>query len=350
MSKKKVLLLFPGFYTLADSFAYGFEKNSYMVQQYDYRTDVSRIEQRVQGHIEKFPHAVRKKWYQIHVMNINKNHMNVFNRENPDTVVVYNSEMLLPETVETMKKRSKIIFFLGDSPFYTRQNEYYFQCIKHAEVILCPDSYWQKQLMGLGFEQARFFLIGSSPEVNYRMVPSLQDMQKWASDLVFVGVSYSSAIGYKRALFLSQFADLNFRIYTDGRIRRWLHDFPQLDPCLRHPRRRISNSELNTLLNCCKVYPVDANPGLINGVHVRILDCIASGILPIAEYRKDVQREFEKDGLPIIRRVYEAGLIAKDIVTDEKARRERLEMLLNLVNKRFSPENAVEALIQTENL
>src|ERR1043165_2248822 len=63
----------------------------------------------------------------------------------------------------------------------------------------------------------------------------------------------------------------------------------------------MSDIDLNIFMNCSKIVPVDANPGIINGVHIRAFDCLASGTLPLVEYRKDLDSIFKGIDVPFIK-------------------------------------------------
>jgi len=341
----KGLLLIPKLYTISKTFIKGLERNNCDVFHYDYREDTKGFEEKIHTHIRKFPHKIRSKWYRIYVSKINKRHLELFHKYQPDIVLVYNSEMLLPETVVEMKRSAKVCFFMGDSPFYTPTNDFYLQCLMKADCILCPDSFWVEQLKGIGLSGVHFFLLGSNPETNFPREVSNTEKETWGSDLVFVGATFSNVVGYKRALFLSKFSELDIRIYTNKMIERWYTFFPDLKKKVIYPEKRISDEDLNVILNCCKIYPVDANPGLINGIHVRIFDCIASGILPIAEYRKDVRDVFGKVGLPIIDDYNKAASIVQYYLDNELERKDIISALSKYVDEHYSPQKSIAKLL-----
>lgn len=333
-------------YTLADTFIQGFEENGCEVYHYNYLEDVISINQRIHGHIGKLPYRIRSKWYKYYVGKVNEKHLDHFRCYDPDIVLVYNSELLLPETVKIMKRSAKVCFFMGDSPFYTPQNDFFFPCLMQADHIFCPDSYWEKQLRGMGISNVHFFLIGSNPKVNFKKRVTLAEQGKWGSDLVFVGVSYMTPVGFKRALFLNQFSSQNFRIYTSSKFQRWIPQFPDLRDKVVYPEKRLTDYEVNTILNCCKIYPVDANPGLLNGIHLRIFDCIASGIMPLAEYRKDLKSIFGRFGMPIIENYRNGASMAKYYLAHEKERLDIISCLREEVQRSYSPRAVIENVLE----
>ena len=170
-------------------------------------------------------------------------------------------------------------------------------------------------------------------------------IKKVSSDLVFVGSSNSGTTGYKRALFLNSFADMDIRVYTGRIIKRWYKDFPKLESRVVHPETRISHEEHNTILNCCKIYPIDANPGLINGMHIRVFDCISSGLLPLPEYRKDIETILGKEGLPLIHSYADAASLAQRWLDDDKGRTELVEHLSNYIGQHYNPKKVAQSII-----
>ena len=67
------------------------------------------------------------------------------------------------------------------------------------------------------------------------------------------------------------------------------------------------------MFNRTKIIPVDGNPSIINGAHLRLLEALAAGALPLIEYRKDVEDEIFRDAgirLPIFKSYNEAAEIA----------------------------------------
>jgi hypothetical protein len=347
MGAPRVLLLFPGINTFAQSFTYGFRQNNCEVLYYDVGREINSWQSRIHNHVTKLPFSLRTKWYNYFVNRMNEKQMEQFRNFQPQLVVVYNGMFLYPETVRAMQKTARVCFFLGDSPFFTSQNDYYLPSLMEVDYILSPDSYWEKQLRGLGCKNVLYFLIGSNPEVNYKKQVTSNEKAQWGSDLVFAGITYLTSVGFKRALFLHQFTDLDIKIYTSTNFQRWYRYFPDLEKRVVHPEKRLSDDELNTIINCCKIYPVDANPGILNGVHLRIFDCIAGGILPLAEYRKDVKTVFGPAGLPIIEQYGKGADLARYYLQHEDERVEIIDNLRQFTEEYYTPQKAIARLLDT---
>jgi len=139
---------------------------------------------------------------------------------------------------------------------------------------------------------------------------------------------------------------LDTKIFTHGPSwSKWLKHFPELEDNIVIRRNRMSDRELNTILNCCKIYPVDANPGLLNGLHIRIFDCIASGILPIVEYRDDLDIVFKGVEIPSIRNYLLAESIAKKYLNDDSLRESTSSILQEFVKSNYSPKITIRNII-----
>lgn len=341
MSQQRVLLIFPKMFTMVRAFEQGFLQNNCIVDSYDNSSYISNSQRKIYHNLHKLPSRVRARWQQRFLNLINKFQLEKFREFQPDIVVIYNGGMVMPETAALMKKEAKVCFYMGDSPFYPAREDSYLSCLMQADLILCPDSYWGKQLTGIGIDSIRSFLIACSTETNHVKEVSAQERERWRSDLVFVGRTSPSSRGFKGSLFLDQFTRYDFKIYTGKGITRWYEDFPGLKQRTVHPAKRLTDNELNTILNCCKLYPVDANPGLINGVHLRIFECIGSGILPLVEYRKDVKDIFGKQGLPIITNYKAAGEMAAYYLHHDQERMDILQGLRSFVAEKFSPAQSI---------
>ncbi|GAJ18159.1 unnamed protein product, partial [marine sediment metagenome] len=91
--------------------------------------------------------------------------------------------------------------------------------------------------------------------------------------------------------------------------------------------------------------PVDANPGLVNGIHIRVFDCIGSGIFPLVEYQKDLDIVFKNVELPVIKNYKDAEKTAKYyIINDEKREKINIE-LKQYVDSHFTPEKAALSIL-----
>jgi len=342
----KVLLIFPSIYSVDKTFKRAFEDNGCTVHTYDYRKHVRPLYEKIENKKLKISHNWRKKWEDYYFKKINQLHLNYFFNIKPDIVLIYNNEMLLPETVKEFKKSSKIFFFLGDSPFYSPTSKYNLNLLFMADQVLCPDTGWQQQLKILGLDNTRHFVITSGMEENYKKNVTKDELEKYGSDIVFIGGNVDNSWGYKKSLFLNSFTRLDFKLYGPPSWNKWFDFFPDLKKCLvPHKNGRLSFELVNTIMNCCKIYPVDVNPGLINGPHLRVYECINSGILPLVEYRKDLDIIFNGVDIPVIKNYKNAEKSAKKYLEDESLRVKTIEVLIKYMSDNLSPRLAIQKLI-----
>lgn len=342
----KVLLIFPSFYSLEKTFTEGFEANGWSVFHFDYRRHVKPIYEKIEAKKLKLGRNWRTKWENYYLKAINEEQIKYYRLIEPDLVFVYNNEMLVPDTLKLFKKKSQVFFFLGDNPYYsTNTNRYNLALLSFANHIFIPDTFWIKQLELIGFNNCHFFISASNSSSNLNIEVTDEIKEKYNSDVVFIGRNYSDSWGYKRSLFLNSFANLNLKIYGDKSWQSWIDFFPNLNDKIFYQNSRMDFETVNTILNCSKVYPVDSNPGILNGLHVRIFDCIQSGILPIAEYRKDINLVFKEIYIPIINKYNEAENIAKKFINDDEQRTNTLKSLQMYIDSNYSPKKVIKQII-----
>jgi hypothetical protein len=140
-SFKKTLLLCPQKYSLKNVFRDIISEFSDVVVDLDIRNYVSKNEVRINTQIFRFPDSVRRKWIKYYQQKINENLLRDFRFHNLDLVFVYNNEMLLPATIKEIQKTAKVVFYLGDSPFYTHTNHYFLALLNLADMVLVPDTF-----------------------------------------------------------------------------------------------------------------------------------------------------------------------------------------------------------------
>lgn len=340
MKSGKVLLLFPSLYSLSNTFSSGLKKLGFEVTQYDFKNDIINWEKKINIQMFRLPFQARKRWNRYFMAKINKIQIQKFNKENPDIVIVYNNEMLLPETVKYFSKSANVVFFLGDNPFYTPTNDYFLHLLFQANLVISPDSFWTQQLKLMGLKNC------TTEYFNTQHVILNNDENKNIEphDLLFVGMSYVNSWGYKRALFLSQFADMDIRIHGNSAWYRWLDFFPDLKEKFIL-KGRYSHKYMALLHKNAKIYPFDINPGVLNGIHIRLFDCIEYGMLPLPEYRKDIKDIFEKEHLPIIYDYRKAGDIARYYLSNERERKELVNSLKIFVRKNYNPEVSLSRIL-----
>ena len=341
----KILLLCPSFYTLDKTISLGFTRLGHEVILFDYRKELEKWKGKVNTQIYRLPYKFRNKWERFHLSDINKIHLQKYQKHNPDIVFIYNNEMLIPETVKVFKQKSKIIFILGDNPYYTPTNNYFLNLLTYADLIVSPDSFWKHQLELIGIKNITQEFLGFNDELNFPIKPTEDELAAFGTDVLFIGGGYVDSWGYKRTLFLSKFTDLDLKVYGTKNWIRWFKFFPEVQNKFTLLDKPLSFERVNLLSNTAKVYPVDANPGLLNGLHVRIFDCIGSGILPLVEYRKDLETVFKDVEIPIIYNYDEAKSVAKKYIANDNIRETTLKNLRVFITERYKPENVLQRII-----
>lgn len=318
----RALLLCPEKYSFHNSFYDILSEISREVEEYDINSILSKRDIKINRQIFRLPYKVRKKWEAYFLEKANSVLLEIINKSDPGLILVYNSAFLLPETCSLLKKRSKLVFFMGDSPFYTPQNNYYLACLSHADLILSPNSFWSQQLGTIGLSNTMYFIPGPDGKSYFRIDDLLKGHGDLETDILYVGSSYLNSWGYKKALLMSRFTGFNFRIYGNGAWKRWFDFFPGLESVYSESGF-IPQKTLNRMFNMTKLIPVDGNPGILNGVHLRVAEALASGALPLIEYRHDIDNLLFKDfrgELPVINNYNTAGDLASRYLNNEQER------------------------------
>ena len=342
----KALLFIPGVYSLAEMLQDGFEANSWGTQIMDYQILVSHLTNRFYERTAGLPDRITKYWTPQYFKLINKKYFEVCLSEKPDIIVIYNNQFFFPETIEKLKKHSRIVFILGDNPLWSKTFDYNLAILKYADLILSPDSYWQHELTSIGIPNVICDYIGYSPKRFFKTteIPDLIKI-KYQSDLLFIGRNYNDSSGYKRTQFLSSFAGLNLKIFGTTEWNKWLSYFPELYPHFNLGTERISQKELNMAINCTKVYPIDQNTGIVNGLHLRVFEAIGAGTLPVMEWRKDVDMVFGKL-LPVIKNYNESREIVSYYLLNEQVRNDTISKLRTLIKNDYTPSLYVKRIIK----
>lgn len=281
------------------SLSSGFNDLGHTVKLIDYRDFFPNWRNRLVEKTGGLPKRFIKYWAEPYLTDINEQYVKVVKGEKPDLVIVYNDQLLLPDTAKEIKKYCPLFNYLGDNPFYIDNRPFNIATLLEADHIFSPDSFWIEQLRQMGAHNISLLLLGNDKELNYPLNPSDEDRRKYGSDLLMIGRTYRNSWGYKRALFYSKFADIDIKIYGKG-WEQWFDYFPELKTKYYPLDKPLTFEMVNLLSNCCKIYPIDANPGLIYGLHIRIFDAIGSGILPLPEHRKDIDTIFKGVDLPVI--------------------------------------------------
>lgn len=344
---KKSLLLCPAKYSLAGPLEDTLNIFSEKVFVRDNRIVSDRLDTVIHTQIFRAPYRLRNSWETRFLKKINSGFIKYFEELKPDMVLVYNNEYLIPETCKLIKKSAKLIFFMGDSPFYTTGNNNYLSVLKYADLILSPDTFWTQQLNTIGLNLVKYFVPGLNSEQYFEIERDKVDKNIPECQVFYSGMSYVNSWGYKKALFMNQFAGYDLKIYGSKHWRKWFGDFPGLKGKFIESGY-IPVEQLNAMMNRSKIIPVDGNPGILNGFHLRLIEALGAGSLPVVEYRRDVEQEFFKDCavmVPLVRDYNKAAGIAGYYLNHENERKEIVRELKNHIIQKYSPEKNAERIL-----
>jgi hypothetical protein len=280
-----------------------------------------------------------------YLFSIQKKYLEIFHREQPDLVFIYNDQMVEASTVKEFRKTAKVAVYLADSPFFLQRREHILPMLLETDHIFAPDSFWIEQLKAIGLKNVSFLLGGYCTEDEREVIISEEEKLKYTSDLFYLGSAYNDTWGYKRALFLSKFVGTDIKIYGPPDWKYWFTYFPELEAKMVLGDR-ISSGTLQKKMRCCKLYPVDSNPGIINGLHVRIFDAIASGLMPLVEYKKDLETAFPGFEIPVIRNYNDIPELVKECLADDNKRIALIKSLQIYLKEFYNPKRVVFQLLE----
>lgn len=341
----KSLLFVPQLYSLAEMLKDGFETNGWEAMVVDYKDLLLHWQNRLYERTAGLPNRVTKYWKPKYFRAINKRYLELINSEKPELILIYNNQFFFPETIAEVKKRCKVVFVLGDNPLWSKTFDYNLEILKYSDCTICPDSHWAFELASIGMPNVISDLIGYSSKRFFRDDAIPDEIQrKYKSDILFVGRNYADASGYKRSLFLNSFVGRDMKVFGTKDWLKWLPQFPELAKHFHLMEGRISNTELNQAINCCKVYPVDQNTGITNGIHLRVFEVIGAGVLPVVEWRKDIDTIFG-GLLPTVKSYGEVGDLVDFYLDHEADRTETIERLRDHLENNYTPALYVNRLI-----
>lgn len=343
----RCLILCSKRYSINNSLIQGLKSKGIEIQDIDYEDYFLKSTNSFIKKFESLPIKIKNSWKKRYVKKVNSYYKSTFEMFKPDLIIIYNNQNILPEVLEDFKKAAKIVFILGDHPLYTPTNIYNLHILFYANYIICPDTFWVKQLTSIGLKNVVFDSFTSDSQTYFSFKPNISQIEEFGSDFVYVGSAHKNNWGYKRFLFLNQFRKFNFKVYIsgDGFKNRWGKFYPELEPLITE--HKIYDPSFNNLIyNCSKISPVDMVPSLFNGIHVRVWDILGAGIFPFCEYSEDLDRVFKSISIPFITNYNKAADLAGYLLKNENERLDLVRQMQNVVFDRFSPDKTISRMLE----
>lgn len=343
----EALLLIPKQYSIHGVFESVFQQLGYNIKTFNYRSVISKFNQRINTQIYRLPARQRDFWDSFFLKKVNQLYIDLTNDNNPDIIVIYNNELLLPSTLKKWKREGKtIVFYLGDNPLYSRTNDYNLTILNEASLILVPDTFWKFQLEKMGFGPVEHFLIPFPENQYFEVKWNDQSQSKYATEVFYLGANYKISWGYKKARFLSYFTDYNLKIIGNDAWKKWFEFYPDLEKHFELSLGFMPTEELNLWYNYSKIVPVDGNAGIFNGIHARVVETLSAGTLPLMEYNTDIDFIFEGiSDLPTVKDYRQIPEITSWYLKHEEKRKNKIDEMRKAYNSKFD-QKAISGLIK----
>jgi len=305
----RILTLIPEGYTLLNTIKQSFEKMNHEVINLNYSSFFKYWQNRLITKTTGLPYTVKNriKIHDQYRKKINKLYLEHVYNYKPDLVFVYNDQYLTFD------------FILGDNPFFFHNHPLRnLGMYLNADYVFSCDSYITKSFEKAGQKNVSEIYFGYDPTICYSKKPTQEQRMRYSSDVVMIGRLYPTIIStwtYKRLFFFNQFKNLDLKIYGPG-WHKYKEVFPELIQKANNPGHYLSFDEVNTILSCCKLYPVEANPGIF----------------------KDVE-------IPIIKNYNDAEKLAIYYIKNDKKREQIKKELKQFVDSNYTPQKAAKKIL-----
>ena len=138
--------------------------------------------------------------------------------------------------------------------------------------------------------------------------------------------------------------DMDFKLFGDRSWNDLFKFFPELNN--HYTCKQLYSEEVNAACNCCRLYPVIVNSGVINGASTRIFDCIASGIFILAEYRKDIDTLFTDGEVVTFKTKKELKDKVEYFLKNEPERKDHIEFSRKKVLEKYTLDISVKNILE----
>lgn len=299
------------------------------------------------GYAHRFPRSIDNSIIRKYFRIINNALIRKYMEEKPSHIFIYNDCKVLPETMEYFRKNgTTVIVFLADDPNYLfPAKKTFLLTVMMADAVILPDTGWIDGLKMLGVKKIIYSPYGTDTSVFHKKDPDKIIRKKFEADIIFIGTAYYlNSWGIRRAALLNELSDMNFKIFGDSTWKDLFRYFPSLEK--NYNQGLLYSNEVNDACNCCKIYPVVVNSGVINGASTRVFDCIASGIFILAEYRKDIDALFPDGEVVTFKTKQELKDKAEYFLRNERERIDLSEKAREKVLKEYTFDISVNKILE----
>lgn len=342
----KILLIIPNSYTLLNTIEKAFVSLGHDTIVVDYKSYFKNWKNTIIRRTGGIPSFIKDRSF-IHkqyIKDINSAYLQSVYQHEPEMVFVYNAQYLSFDTAIKIKEKSKLVFFLGDNPFFFHNHPVQeLGMFLHADYVFSSDSYISESFRKTGQNNVSEVYFGFDETICYPKTPTKEEIELYSNDVLMIGRLYPNALSswtYKRLFFYNQFVELDLKIYGHN-WRKYKNEFPALLEKVKDLDTYLTFDDINTIASCCKVYPVDTNPGIVNGVHLRVFDCIGTEILPIVEHTKDLKTVFKDVEIPTINDYSNAKSIAQRYIKNQGLNEKLKKELKAFVEENYTPQKAI---------
>lgn len=327
------------------SFESGFKLNNHETCYVDYNKYINRKVYEIERLSNYLPRKYRELIRSYFLSIIQKGYISEIEAFRPELILVYNDQMVSNETISFIKEsKIKLAVYLADNPFFLTRRVHIMGLLFNADQVFAADSYWLKGLNMIGIRNTNYHVPGYDNQT-FNLTEKSYNRNSIVQEIVYIGSTYMNIWGYRRALFLNKFNNMNFRFYGPPKWDIWFEDFPELKNHFHVSQSRLSGAQVNHLLNNSLIYPVDANPGIINGFHFRVIESIACGVLPIVENKQDVHTVFKNVHIPVFKDYSHARELAAYYIQNEEKREALINSLINFVIENYLPVHSTNKLL-----
>ncbi len=225
--------------------------------------------------------------------------------------------------------------------------------LEYAHAVFVPDTFWQFQLQKIGLKNVQHFLFPLPKNEYYPLDikgidKEFQNQHK--SEVFYAGLNYGNSWGYKKTKFLNEFSGFDLKIYGNKSWIRWIPHFPNLEEHYTRVDKYIPTPELNKIFNLTKIVPVDGNPGIFHGIHVRALEALSAGALPIMEWNADLDMIFKGvTDLPAVKDYQAIPQKVRFYLSNENKRIEIVNKMKEAYNEQFSEDKVGHQILRVLN-